>query len=174
MSTDNDGRTRLATSMLVGAVAGAAGVWVMDQVGWALYRGENDAAVRRELEARVDGKDVAHVAAGKIAGLVGKSLTPEQPHPAGIAVHYTLGIVPGALYGALRHRVPALTAGHGLAYGLGLFIVNDELLNPLLGLASGPAAYPWQAHARGLVAHLALGVATDMVLDVFEQAGLAS
>ena len=146
----------------------------MDQVGWALYRRENDAAVRRELEARVDGKDVAHVAAGKIAGVMGKSLTQEQPHPAGLAVHYALGIVPGALYGTLRQQVPGLGAGRGLLYGLGLYLINDELMNPMLGLASGPTAYPWQAHARGLVAHLVLGVATDAVLDVFEHIGISS
>ncbi len=98
--------------------------------------------------------DVAHVAAGKLADATGMDLTPEQPHPAGIAVHYALGVVPGALYGPLRHRVVGLAAGQGLLYGLGLFLVNDELLNPLLGLASGPTEYPWQAHARGLVAHL--------------------
>ncbi len=69
-------------------------------------------------------------------------LTPEQPHPAGIAVHYVLGVVPDALYGPLRHRVVGLAAGQGLLYGLGLFLVNDELLNPLLGLASGPTEYP--------------------------------
>ena len=50
-----------------------------------------------------------------------------------------------------------------------MFLVNDEILAPVLGLASGPAAYPWQAHARGLVGHLVLGAVTDTVLAVTEQ-----
>jgi hypothetical protein len=47
--------------------------------------------------------------------------------------------------------------------------VNDEVLAPALGLASGAARYPWQAHARGLVGHLVLGAATDTVLDVLDR-----
>ncbi len=47
--------------------------------------------------------------------------------------------------------------------------MNDEVLAPALGLASGAARYPWQAHARGLVGHLVLGAATDTVLDVLDR-----
>ncbi len=91
MRNDGTGRNgSTATNMLLGALAGVAGVWVMDQVGWALYRREDEEALRREQDARIDGKDVAHVAAGKIAGAMGVSLRPEQPHPAGIAVHEAL------------------------------------------------------------------------------------
>lgn len=39
-----------------------------------------------------------------------------------------------------------------------MFLLNDEILAPVLGLASGPTAYPWQAHARGLVVVLVTGV----------------
>lgn len=161
--------SRRALDMVKGAVAGAVGVWVMDQVTWGMYLREDPEAFRQEQAARIGGKDVAHVAAGKLANAFGTTLTPEQPHPAGLAVHYALGIVPGALYGALRKRVGGVGAGRGLLYGTGLFLVNDELLNPILGLSSGPTAYPWQAHFRGLVGHLTLGVATDVVLDLLDQ-----
>ncbi len=160
-----------AANLVKGAIAGAVGVWLMDQVGWGLYLREDPAASRKEQAARVGGKDVAHVAAGKLARVLGRTLTPAQPHPAGLAVHYALGVAPGALYGALRRRVGGLGAGRGLLYGLGLFLVNDELLAPALGLASGPLQYPWQAHARGLVSHLVLGAATDTVLEVLDQIG---
>ncbi|MDP9357199.1 MAG: DUF1440 domain-containing protein [Chloroflexota bacterium] len=160
-----------ARDALMGAIAGAAGVWFMDRVGWFLYRREDPAALQREQAARVEGKDPAHVVAGKAAGALGIALTPPQPHPAGIAVHYALGVLPGAIYGPLRHRVSGLGAGRGLLYGLSLFLLNDELLNPLLGLASGPTAYPWQAHARGLVAHLVLGASTDAALDALDRIG---
>ncbi len=112
-----------------------------------------------------------HVVAGKVAWAFGTTLSPSQPHPAGIAVHYALGVVPGALYGPLRRRVNGVGAGRGLLYGLSLFLVNDELLNPLIGLASRPATYPWQAHARGLVAHLVLGATTDPTLDALDRIG---
>jgi len=155
----------------MGAIAGAAGVWLMDRVGWFLYRRDDPAALQREKAARVEGKDPAHVAAGKVARAFGITLSPSQPHPAGITVHYALGVVPGALYGPLRRRANGVGAGRGLLYGLSLFLVNDELLNPLMGLASGPAAYAWQAHARGLVAHLVLGASTDAALDALDRFG---
>ncbi len=164
----------LATEMVKGAIAGAVGVWAMDQVGWAMYNREDPVALQQELEARVEGKDPADVAAGKMAEMVGVTLTPEQPHPAGIAVHYALGIVPGAAYGALRHSMPGLTAGHGLLYGLGLFLLHDEGLAPALGLASGPMQYPRQAHARGLVSHLVLGAVTDAVLNILDEVQISA
>lgn len=170
MSVGNSRKgSRLAVGAAKGAIAGAVGVWVMDQVGWGMYLREDPGASREEQQARVGGKDVAHVAAGKLACVVGKELSPKQPHPVGIAVHYALAIVPGALYGPLRHKVAGLSAGRGLLYGAGLFLLNDEILAPVLGLASGPSHYPWQAHARGLVSHMVLGAATDTVLGVLDQ-----
>ena len=151
-----------------GALAGAAGVWVMDRVGWALWRLEDRENIHREYMARPDGLDPAHVVANRVADALDRPLSPKQPHPAGIAVHYGLGIAPAMAYAALRHDIPELAAGRGLLYGLGLFLVEDEGVAPLLGLASGPTAYPWQAHARGLVSHLVLGVVTHAVLDLLE------
>jgi hypothetical protein len=161
--------TSLTADIVKGALAGATAVWVMDQVGWFLYRREDPRAVLLEKKARVKGIDVAHVAANKMATAFGAKLSPRQPNPAGIAVHYALGIIPGALYGPLRHRVPGISSGRGLVYGLGLFLLNDEMIAPLLGLASGPTAYPWQAHARGLISHLVVGAATHAGIDALDQ-----
>lgn len=159
----------LVTDMMKGAIAGAVGVWVMDRVGWDMYLSEDPKAFEQEKEAQVEGKYAAHVAVGKIADAMGKELTETQQHKAGKVMHYGLGVMPGALYGAFRHRVDGLGAGGGLAYGLGLFLMNDEVMNPLMGLSSGPTAYPWQAHWRGLVTHMVLGAVTDSVLDALDQ-----
>lgn len=159
----------LAADIIKGAVAGTAAVWFMDQVGQFLYQREDPRTIRQEVKARVDNMDVAHVAANRLAKMFGKKLSPKEPHPAGIVLHYALGAIPGALYGPLRKRVPALRAGKGVVYGLALTAVNDELVAPLLGLASGPTAYPWQAHARGLISHVTLGVATEVGLDAMDR-----
>lgn len=164
----NDGD--LITDMVKGAIAGAIGVWVMDRVGWDMYLSEDPKAFQQEKEAQVEGKYAAHVAVGKMADAMGKELTETQQHKAGKAMHYGLGVMPGALYGAMRNRVPAVRAGRGLVYGLGLFIMNDEIMNPLMGLSSGPTAYPWQAHWRGLVTHMVLGAVTETVIGALDQA----
>lgn len=160
----------VAVDLLKGAVAGAVGVWAMDRLGWALWDREDPRALERERAARVEGMDPAHVVANRVADAVGRALHPRQPHPAGVGVHYAIGIAPAMAYAAFRHQVPALRTGRGLAYGLGLFLAMDEAVVPALGLASGPRAYPWQAHARGLVTHLLLGLVTDATLDVLDRA----
>lgn len=134
-------RMRSATA-IKGAVAGAAGVWAMDRVRWPLYRREDQQAVAQESAARVGALDVAHAMANKLAGLAAIKLQPRQPHPLGLVAHYALGVVPGAAYAALRPRVPRSAAGHGFAYGFALFVINDEIAAPLIGIASGPRAYP--------------------------------
>jgi hypothetical protein len=160
----------LIADMVKGAVAGLAGVWLMDRIGWQMYLNEDPKAFRQEKAAQIEGKYVAHVAVSKMADFAGIERTPEQEYRAGKVMHYMLGLMPGAAYGALRKRVPVLGAGRGLLYGLTLFVAEDEILAPALGLASGPRAYPWQAHARGLVTHLVLGATTHATLDLLDRA----
>jgi hypothetical protein len=164
------GNGDFVADMVKGAIAGAAAVWVMDRVGWWLWDREDPAALRQEREARTEGIDPAHVVANKVAEAAGTSLNPRQPHPAGIAVHYAIGMAPAMLYAPLRRRVRGLGAGRGLLYGLGLFLVVDEGVVPALGLGGGPTEYPWQAHARGLATHLVLGAVTDGMLEVLDRA----
>lgn len=153
-----------------GAVAGAVAVWAMDKVTWWMWDREDPAALAQERQARPNGMDPAHNVANRVAGAMGKELSPAQPHPAGVAVHYGLGMGPGAAYAVLRKRVPMIGAGGGLLYGLALSLVEDEGMAPLLGLAGAPTEYPWQAHLRGVVGHLVLGAVTHATLDLLDRA----
>jgi len=139
-------------------------VWVMDRVDWFLYDHVSQEAREQTRANRPGGEDPAHVIAGRVADAVGKPLVGAKRDAAATAVHYTLGILPGALYGALSGRVEAIGVGRGLGYGLAMFIVEDEIVNTALGTAGPPTGYPWQAHARGLLAHLVLGCVTDAAL----------
>ena len=160
----------LAADMLFGAVAGAIGVWAMDQVDWYIYNREDPRARQRTRSVRPAGRDPAHNIVAGAAEMMG-SEAPDQPNAAGVAVHYALGIGPGAIYGALHDKVPMVRTGRGLAYGFALFAAQDEIINAAAGLSARPREYPWQAHARGLVAHLVLGVVTDTVLSVLKGSG---
>jgi uncharacterized membrane protein YagU involved in acid resistance len=140
----------------------------MDRVDWFLYeRGLDTPETRRQTEAaRPGGMDPAHVTAKMAADAMGVRLSSPKENPAGLAVHYSLGIMPGMLYGAMRDRVDYVGTGRGLGYGFALFVVEDEIANPLLGIAAPPGRYPWTAHARGLVAHLVYGFVTDAVFSL--------
>ena len=154
---------------LDGAIAGAVGVVAMDLVAWPMYRGESRRARARERRAWVEGKWANHVAASKVARLFGIELCGKRQFIAGETVHYLMGIVPGMLYGVLRRRAPIVGTGRGLLYGFALYALVDEIGAPLLGIASGPRKYPWQAHLRGLVSHLVMGGVTHAALDALER-----
>jgi hypothetical protein len=170
MHAIRDGNGLLADA-LIGAAAGALAVWVMDQVDWFNYDHEDPEARHRTQRVRPGGMDPAHVAVNRVADAAGMELSPRQPHPLGVAMHYGLGVGPGALYGVLRDRFPVIGTGRGSLYGVGLFLMQDELVNAVSGLSARPTEYPWQAHARGLVAHLVYGVVTDTVVSVLNGPG---
>ena len=157
----------MSTIAARGAAAGAAGVVAMDAVTWAMYRRERRRDLLREKRARVGGRDTAHALVRQVARLVGSDAGRSEPNPAGIAVHYALGMGPGALYAQQRHRT-WLRKGGGAVYGALLFALNDELAAPLLRVAGPPGAYPLKAHLRGLVGHVVLGVATEATLRATE------
>ena len=158
------------SGFIKGAIAGAVGVWVMDKLTWYMYQNEDPLAYKKEKEAQVEGKYAAHAAASKLARSANVELDDRQLYVAGKTIHYMMGVLPGALYGVYRNRVKGIGAWKGLLYGAGLFVLVDEIVAPLLGIVSGPRAYPWQAHARGLAGHLAMGAATDASLKLINKA----
>ncbi len=53
----NGRNTDTLTEVVKGAIAGAVGVWAMDQVGWYMYNREAPEVLQQEQEARVEGMD---------------------------------------------------------------------------------------------------------------------
>lgn len=161
-------RHSLGTDLLLGGLAGAAATWGMGQVTGYLYEREATPVRQREGAAR-GGATAYETAAEKAAGVVGVQLDPQTRARAGKAVHWALGVGAGALYGALRERIPATRAANGLAFGAGFWLLMDEGANPVLGLTPGPDAFPWQTHARGLAGHLAFGLVLESALRISDQ-----
>lgn len=147
-----------------GAIAGAAGTWVMDMVTTGIVMGQSKEAAEAEKAAWPNDKPSVENLVDLASERTGITIPEEQRPTVVNAVHYALGAVPGAAYAVLRKRLPVAGPINGLVYGALLFAVNDELLNTALGLSGPPAAYPVETHLRGLVGHLALGVTTDAVL----------
>lgn len=147
-----------------GALAGAIGTWVMDLVTTAMYERESAEDRAQEEAAWPNGKPSVPNMVDLGSRITGVPVPDEVRPMVEQTTHYLLGVGPAVLYALLRHRVPVLGAGRGLFYGMLLFAVNDELANTALGMAGPPEAYPMSAHLRGLVGHVALGVATDLAL----------
>lgn len=78
----------------------------------------------------------------------------------GQGVHWGYGVLVGGIYGALRPSASAPDLAAGLGYGTALWLIGDEIMVPLLGLAEGPTGHSISEHASALGAHLAYGAAT--------------
>ena len=160
-------RQHFLADVIDGAIAGAVATWAMGKVTTALYEREDRAARQREDEARA-GRTAYEAAAEKASAVVGNTLSEEERKRYGSAIHWTLGIAAGAVYGALRPRVERVSLARGLAFGTAFWLLMDEGVTPAIGLTRGPAAFPWQTHARGLAGHLAFGAVADVTLGALQ------
>lgn len=152
--------------LIRGAVAGTIATWLMDQVTKSLLQDQSEAVTEKESAARPDGKTSVELMVERIEETAGVELSDDQRALGQQLIHYALGAVPGALYVFARERIPGVGAARGLIYGALLFAFNDEWLNWRLGFAGSPGSYPTETHMRGLVGHLVLGGATDVLADV--------
>lgn len=152
----------IVENILKGAIAGAAGVVVLDVVSELMTGAEPEETLQREAHARPEALDPAHALANRAAEAAGAELQPYQPHPAGLATHFAIGMVPAAAYAALRQR-EGFNLGRGLLLGMGLF-AQHEGMNYLFGLSGTPNGYSWQTRARGAVGHLGYGAVAEGTL----------
>lgn len=167
--TEADNGRGLMSKAIMGAAAGAVGTWALDRADWAMWNHESADARRQTTAVRPFGEPPAHVLVRKAERRLGLNPTPEQHEIAGLLTHYAIGIGPAIAYSLLRNELPVKGPARGLLYGLTLFLLQDEVLNTATGLGAKPQDYPWQAHARGLVAHLVYGVVTELALDFIER-----
>jgi putative membrane protein len=106
-------------------------------------------------------------AAERIAETVLHTELPEELKPAaGEAVHYGMGMLSGAIYGAVAEVLPIVRAGNGLLFGAVLWLIADETAVSATGLAKRPSAYPPSTHAYALSSHLVYGFVTETVRRV--------
>ena len=151
---------------LRGALAGAAATWLMDLVTTGMYESQPPEVTTAEEAGRPNGKGAVTNMVDRFETETGLTVPAARRPMVENAVHYALGIVPGAIYGVLRRWLPLARLGRGLAFGLALFALNDEYLNTKLGFAGPFDAYPPEAHLRGLAGHAVLGVATETGIQV--------
>jgi hypothetical protein len=88
----------MKTSTARGAASGAVGVLATDVITWLLYRREDRLDLLREKRRRPYGKDTAQALVRRVTDAAGSAAGSSEPNGAGIAVHYGLGLGPGALY----------------------------------------------------------------------------
>lgn len=79
---------------------------------------------------------------------------------AGRVVHYAFGTAWGGIYGVVAGSAPSLlTLKGGVAFGLFVWAVSDDILLPWFKVAAWPHHYPVKNHLYAMGAHAVFGAA---------------
>ena len=95
----------------------------------------------------------------------GHSLPKAELTPAGELVHYVMGAALGAAYALLRRAEPQVGAGRGVAFGLGVWAVVEELGLALLQLKPPPWEVEPAEHLFAASSHVVFGLSLDAALN---------
>lgn len=95
--------------------------------------------------------------------LAGHELDAETRAVASKTIHWSLGALAGAAYGALAEYYPAATAKEGASFGLALVTLTHENALPAIGLSAEPEEQTTRERTSEMSAHVVFGLVTEMV-----------
>jgi putative membrane protein len=157
---------RILRGALAGAIAGLVGAYAMERFQ-ALWSETAKSARPKEIASAAKDEPTTVKAAERLTETVFHEELPDELKPvAGEVVHFGMGALSGAIYGALAEVLPVLRAGNGLLFGAVLWWVADNTAVPAIGLSRRPSAYPPSTHAYALSSHLVYGFVTETVRRV--------
>ena len=157
---------RYIKEALFGAIGGVAGTFVILKVMGAISQLQSEADRNRE-KALVPEPPTEKLAR-RLSENIGVALNPQNKAAMGKAVQWGYGIFWGGVYGILRHRVPALSRGAGLPFGVAFGLFGPAVVLPLTGLTPPAHQFPISAHGRGLVSHYAYAATVEGVCRACE------
>ena len=157
---------RILRGALAGAIAGLVGAYAMERFQ-TLWSETAESARPKQIASAAKDEPTTVKAAERLTETVFHAELPEEIKPAaGEAVHYGMGMLSGAIYGAIAEMLPVARAGNGLLFGAVLWWVADNTAVPAVRLSKRPSAYPPSTHAYALSSHLAYGFVTETVRRV--------
>lgn len=183
MHNHKQNETNILKGVAAGVIGGLAAAWTMNQFQalWgklsegverphgaqSLQQGSPEHGVGRELQERGsdDEEDNAAVRAANIVSedVFNHQLTKSEKEVGGAISHYAMGIVSGAIYGAVAEILPRATFGAGLGFGAAVWIIADEGIVPALGLSKSSKDYPPSIHGYAFASHLVYGLTAELV-----------
>lgn len=155
--------------LVSGAIAGLAAAWAMTKFQHGISAlnprgsGDGEGKQARGQDEEAGQNETATMRAANMVSekVMDKPLSREQKESAAPFMHYAFGATMGALYGALAERIPLVTAGGGVPYGLAVWLGADEIAVPALGLGKSPMEAPPSSHAYSFASHVVYGASLD-------------
>jgi putative membrane protein len=140
---------RISTGVVAGVAGGLIASYVMELAMQPFQSKEKEEPATIKAASAVTESTAHH------------QLTRDEKKTAGPLVHYLMGGVSGAIYGAVAAIAPATTVGFGTLFGAVVWLLADEIAVPAFGLSKNPAEYPLKKHLTALASHLVYGATTD-------------
>lgn len=165
MSKNNSDKN-LLKGIIAGAVAGIAATFVMSQF-------QNLTSYLSDSGDSSGGKDEpATVKAAEALSekILGHELVENEKQTAGVAMHYVMGGVSGAIYGATTEYTDFTKMGFGLPFGSAVWAIADDFIVPALGFSKSPLEYPLSTHAYALSSHMVYGATSEFVRNAVRKA----
>ena len=142
-------------------VLGATGVAPEDRMRKPEHRAD---ALPNDTDGTIADEPATQQAAARAAELIdGRALTDEERQAGGAMLHLAFGAAAGALYAALASQSSRITAGGGIPFGIGLFLVAGEIGVPAAGLSRRPSSYAPSRHLAALASHVVYGLTLECV-----------
>ncbi len=159
---DGGGETDLLKGVVAGVAGGLLASFLMEQfqAAWGAAAEAMQDKKRPGIEPQPATVQAANAISEKIAG---RKVPEDYQSAAGEAVHYGMGAGSAAVYGILAEVVPMVTAGDGLVFGTGVWLLADELAVPAAGLSKSPKEIPLTTHIYALASHWVYGWITETV-----------
>ena len=149
----------LLKGIIAGAVAGLAATFVMTQ-----YQNLTQDLLSKKDNSG-DDEDSSTV---KAANMITKNvfdhpLKSSEKETAGQVMHYLMGGVSGAIYGASTEITGKAKMAAGFPFGTAVWAIADDVVVPALGLSRPPTQTSLQNHAYALTSHWVYGAVSEFV-----------
>ena len=124
---NSDDDTDLIKGLLAGIAGGVLASLLMEQFQalWSKAAEAMRPAREKENDAKKSEPATVKTAQAVSEKVFGRQVPKEYAPAAGEAVHYGMGATSAAVYGALAEVAPLVTAGDGLAFGAGVWLLAD-------------------------------------------------
>lgn len=152
---------------VAGWVGGLAGSLAMTQIQDLLFSRADPRKKRQEIrhsQQPLQPDTPTEIVADKISQAArGEPLSEEYKPAVGEAVHIGYGVAMGGVYGALAEVVPQVSRGLGVPWGVGVWLITNEIGLTVLKLSPPPHKHPPRVHLTALGLHVVYGLVTYMV-----------
>ena len=158
---------RIIKDALFGALGGLAGTFVIGKVIGAASKLQSEEDRKLE-QLLIQEQPTERLARRVVRRVFGVEVEDETKASMGKFVHWGYGTFWGAVYGVLRNRVPVVSWGAGLPFGVSFALFGQAVMLPMTELTPPAHYFPLSAHLRGLTAHYAYAATAEAVCSLAE------